>query len=279
MSPKSPAPEPLPYAPSGQPSCDTHPRSRRDRGRLERLRSGVLGRLGVGLGGIWGVLGFLTLGLGGCEGEGTGQVSGTLFVRGCADFDPTEPGSHDVPSPLPSYTMDPQYFFAEVEPWARLYPSDDPPGIARLRLRLQKSSHKLERTDGFELFVYDLDGLMRRQEQAILRGEPGLPIIPAPLDQTPVPPPPAPDSTVRAALRLNGTCHYPIVAPQPRGFVRFTEMGSRPGDMLAGEFAVTLEDLRAQREQGTPAPSIDVGGTLTGSFRFPIRTGPAAGAL
>ena len=228
-----------------------------------------------------GLVGLCLLGLAaaGCEGEGVGQVSGTLFVRGCTAYDPVTPGSREVPSPLPSYSMNPEFFFAEVELSTRLNPPEDPLGITRLQLRLQRSSHKAERTDAFELLIYDVDGLPARQAQALARGEAGLPITPPPLDQTPVPPPPAPDSTVRASLRLHGSCKYPIVSPQLRGFVRFTEIGSRAGDMLAGEFSVAIEDLRAQREQGTPAPSPDIAGALTGSFRFPIRTGPASGAL
>lgn len=228
------------------------------------------GLLGLGLFGLAAV---------GCEGAGVGQVSGTLFVRGCPIYDPTTPGSREVPQPLPRYALDPEYFFAEAEPGTRRTPSDDPPGVTRLQLRMQKSSHKAERTDVFELLVYDVDGLPAQQDAALARGLAGVPIVPPPLDQTPVPPPPAPDSTVRASLRLNGNCPYPVVAPQLRGFVRFTEIGSQPGDMLAGEFTVSIEDLRAEREQGTPPPSVDVAGVLTGSFRFPLRTGPASGAL
>jgi hypothetical protein len=215
----------------------------------------------------------------GCAGEGVGQVSGTLFVRGCQPYDPTTVGSRDVPSPLPGYAMDPTFFFAELEYPARRTPADDPPGVTRLRIRLQRSSHKVERADSFELFVYDLDGLKDRQDVLLAHGESGMPIVPPPLDVTPVPPPPDPASTVRAALVLNGTCDYPLVAPLLRGFVHFTEIGSRPGEILAGEFAVTLEDLRATREQGPSAPSPDVAGALSGNFRFPIRTGPAVGAL
>ena len=243
--------------------------------QLDRRRGAWRGPGRVGL------VGLLLFGLAGagCEGDGVGQVSGTLFVRGCEAYDPTTPGGHDVPSPLPGYALDPEFFFAEVELSTRLNPPEDPAGITRLQLRMQKSSHKAERTDAFELLIYDLDGLPARQAQALARGEAGVPITPPPLDQTPVPPPPAPDSTVRAALRLHGTCQYPVVSPQLRGSIRFTEIGSQPGDMLAGEFSVTIEDLRAQREQGSPAPSVDIAGALTGSFRFPIRTGPASGAL
>jgi len=241
--------------------------------------------IGSGIGsGAWRSLaqiGLVALALSGanCAGEGVGQLDGTLFARGCPAFDPTTPGSSDVPSPLPAYAMDPKYFFAEIMVSTRLSPSEDPPGVTRLSIRLQNSPPKSERADAFELFIYDLDGLESRQASHLARGEPGMPIIPPPLDVTPVPPPPDPALTVRASLQLNGTCKYPLVTPLLRGFVHFTEIGKQPGAILAGEFSVTLEDLRAAREQGTPAPSPDVAGALTGSFRFPIRTGPGASAI
>ena len=223
--------------------------------------------------------GLLALWLTGCAGEGVGQLSGTLFVRGCEELDPTTPGGHDVPSPLPSYSMDPTYFYAELQLASRLAPSIDPPGVNRMRLRMQTSSPKIERADAFELFIYDLDGLAARQASAMARGLAGMPIIPPPLNITPMPPRPDPASTVRASLVFNGSCTYPLVAPLLRGFVHFTEIGRNPGDILAGDFSVTIEDQRALREQGSPAASPDVAGALSGSFRFPIRTGPAVGAI
>jgi hypothetical protein len=222
--------------------------------------------------------GLLSLGLcaAGCEGDGTGQVTGTLFMRGCQAFDPTMPGSSVVPDPLPSYSLDPTYFFASPEVPVRYIPSEDPPGIRRLIIRLQNSSHQAERTDTMEFLVYDVDSLFTLQGQAMAHGEPGMPITPPPLDQDPTPPPPNPDSTVRASLQLNASCPYPPVAPMLRGYVHFTSIGTNPGDTVAADFAVTIEDLRAVREQGTPPPSPDVAGALQGSFSFPIALGPAA---
>jgi hypothetical protein len=215
----------------------------------------------------------------GCEGEGVGQLGGTLFVRGCPFLDPTTLGSRDVPSPLPTYTMNPKFFHAELQLSTRLVPSEDPPGPARMRLRMQTSSPKIERVDAFELFIYDLENLATRQASAMASGLAGMPITPPPLDVDPVPPPPDPASNVRASLVFNGSCDYPVVAPMLRGYVHFTEIGQNPGEILAGDFAVTVEDLRAAREQGSPAPSPDVAGALSGTFRFPIRNGPAAGAI
>lgn len=215
----------------------------------------------------------------GCEGDGVGQLSGTLFVRGCPFLDPTTAGSRDVPSPLPAYTMDPKYFYAERQLAARLNPDEDPPGISRMSLRMQTSSPKIERADAFELFIYDLDSLAARQASAMASGLSGMPITPPPLDVDPTPPPPDPAATVRASLVFNGSCDYPIVAPLLRGYVHFTTIGKNPGETVAGELAVTVEDLRAQREQSAPAISPDVAGALTGSFSFTIRNGPAAGTI
>lgn len=227
-----------------------------------------------------GPAGLLALGLlaGGCEGEGTGQVSGTLFVRGCPAFDPTTPGSRDVPSPLPSYALDPDSFFGELEVGARRDATEDPPIAQRMLIRLQNSSQMAERTDAFELLVYDLQGLLARQAAAMAAGAPGMPIIPPPLDQNPNPPPPDPTSTVRASLQLNGSCLYAPVAPMLRGYVHFSQISGGIGDTIAADFAVTIEDQRAEREQGTPPPSPDVAGALQGSFSFPLRAGPSAQA-
>ena len=68
-----------------------------------------------------------------------------------------------------------------------------------------------------------------------------------------------------------------ISAPQLRGYVYFSKLGNKLGDEIAGEFAVTVEDLRARREEGqTVALSPDVAGQLSGYFSFPLRTGPAS---
>ena len=159
-----------------------------------------------------------------------GQLSGTLFVRGCAPLDPTSPGSHDVPSPLPAYAMDPSFFFAELQLASRLeLQSSDPPGVNRLRLRMQTSSPKIERADAFELFIYDLDATGRPPGQ-----RPGeRPVRECRSARRRSTSPrcrrgPIRASTVRASLVLNGSCDYPMVAPLLRGYVHFTEIGQQP---------------------------------------------------
>ncbi len=213
----------------------------------------------------------------GCEGEGTGQVEGSLFVRGCKPLDPTMRSEDAVPSPLPSYQMNPSFFSAEIEQsvrWGRLV---DLRGYDRMRIRLQNSSRRVEISDGLELFIYDLDRLPQLQAAAMARGERGMPIVPPPVDQSSVPLPGDPQDSVRAALNLYTTCKYPISAPQLRGYVYFSKLGNKLGDVIAGEFAVTVEDLRARREEGqTVALSPDVAGQLSGYFSFPLRTGPAS---
>ncbi|MBL8636274.1 MAG: hypothetical protein JNM40_23820 [Myxococcales bacterium] len=143
---------------------------------------------------------------------------------------------------------------------------------------MQRSSNKLDRSDGFELLVHDLDKLEQLQRNSLQAGLAGIPIAPPALDQATVPLPASPDASVRAGLVLNHSCRYPIAQPSLRGFVRFTEFGRSVGDTLAAELDVTVEDLRAEREQGTPLAVPNVAGALRGWFRIPIRSGPGSAA-
>lgn len=210
-----------------------------------------------------------------CEGAGEGQLSGRLFLRGCPLYDPTTPGSAEVPNPIPEYSLDPQYFFGEHQ-WSVMsgFTSADPRGIDRLRIRLQHSSGKPDRADTFDLLVYDLARYSSLQDAALARGEPGMPIVPPDIDGASVPLPGDPAATVRSELSLNISCWFPHVKPMLRGYVKFTELGEELGETVAGEFAVTVEDARATREQGSPAPAPDAAGELSGWFRFPLRAGP-----
>lgn len=213
--------------------------------------------------------------LSGCEGAGEGQLSGTLFLRGCPPLDPTPAGSFDVPNPLPAFSLDPQYFFGELQ-FAYLmgFQTADPRGVDRLRVRLQRNSAHPDRADTFDLIVYDLDRYMGLQDAAIARGEPGMPIVPPDIDGASVPLPGDPAATVRGALSLNITCWFPRVQPMLRGHVKFTSLGRKVGEEVAGEVSVTIEDARATREQGGTPTVPDTAGQLSGSFRFPLRAGP-----
>lgn len=213
-----------------------------------------------------------------CEGRGDGELSGTLFLRGCPSLDPTNRSATDVPSPLPTFRLEPQAFFAEVVWGIRTGLNPDRRTVNRLQVRMQRSSNKLDRSDGFELLVHDLGKLEQLQRDSLQAGLPGIPIVPPALDQAMAPLPPAPDAAVRAGLVLNHSCRHPIAQPSLRGFVRFSEFGREVGDMLAGEVDVSVEDLRAEREQGSPSAVPNVAGALRGWFRIPIQSGPGSAA-
>lgn len=213
--------------------------------------------------------------LAGCSGQGEGQISGTLFLRGCPAQDPTPAGSLEVPSPLPSFSLDPQYFFGELQYSVLMgFITADPRGVDRLRVRLQRTSAAPDRADTFDLIVYDLDRYLSLQDAAVARGEPGMPIVPPDVDGASVPLPGDPAATVRAGLSLNITCWFPRVQPMLRGHVKFTALGRKVGEEVAGEVSVTVEDARAIREQGGTPTVPDTAGQLSGSFRFPLRAGP-----
>jgi hypothetical protein len=218
--------------------------------------------------------------LGACEGVGDGQVSGTLFLRGCPDLDPTTAGSSDLPSPLPAFRLDPQYFFGEVLRAAESgLGATDPRGSDSMHIRLQRNSSRAERADTFDLFIHDLDRLPAVQDAALRRGEPGAPILPPPVSGTAVPLPSDPGVSVRAALSLNVSCWFPRVQPALRGSVYFSSLGRELGDQVAGRIEVTVEDERAIREQGSPPPAPDAAGALSGWFSFPLRSGPVVPPL
>lgn len=223
-------------------------------------------------------VGCLVVGLlAGCEGAGEGQLDGTLFLRGCPILDPQRPAEQSVPSPLPAFQLNPTHFFVEVVYGVRSGFTPDNRSATRLLLRMQRGAAKLDRSDGFELLVHDLDKLPELVAQAASRGEPGVPVVPPALDNDAAPLPPAPDNSVRAGLLLFQACRYPQAQPSLRGFVRFTEIGQTVGQTVAGEVSVTVEDLRSQREQPGPGPVIpNTAGRLQGFFRVPIRSGQAS---
>ncbi len=224
----------------------------------------------------WGALS-LSLLAAGCEGQGEGQISGRLFLRDCPDQDPTYNSTRSstvVPSPLPEFVLDPKYFFVDVQFAQRPGWFPNPGAVDSMFIRLQRSSHKPDRTDLFQLSVHDIDGVLAAQEQALARGEPGVPIIPPMVSTMNAPLPDNPSETVRADVALNGTCQFSRVEPLLRGYIRFSALGRNVGEEIAAELRVTVEDGRAAREQGSnPPPRPDVAGELAGSFRFFISRG------
>lgn len=203
----------------------------------------------------------------GCTGGGTGEVTGTLFMRGCAGQGTT--AATGMPSPLPAFNLLPTDFYAE--PILPQPPDIDPRGVATLTIRLQRSTDLPDNTDYFLLYVVDV---------VTLQGELGKPqpIIPPALSGTSAPLPTEGDPRVLASINLNGTCPYPLVAPQLTGTVTFGALGLNEGDILEADFSVTVSDPRGVRE-GVPAQDQDAAGAFSGSFRFPIAFGPSAEAF
>lgn len=208
-------------------------------------------------------------------------MSGTLFLRGCPPFDPTPQGSTMAPDPLPDYSLEPRYFYGEVIRSVRQGLSNpDPRGVDRMHIRLQHESGKPERADMIDFFIYDLGRFPDIQAAALARGEAGVPIVPPDVDDPKAPLPGDPAASVRASLSLNVSCYYPRVKPLLRGHIYFSSLKSELGEEVAGQFAVTLEDARAMREQGSGSPPVfDAAGVLTGWFRFPLRSGPVVFGL
>lgn len=215
-----------------------------------------------------GALGLLLL-LGACEGAGEGQLSGTLFLRGCEGQGTTEAAGQ--PGGIPPFVLDPQYFAAEPSYAPMTLGVPDLRGVNKLSIRLQRSAHKPERTDGLTLYLYDVDALIKRM------GAP-LPLTPPDLAGEDEPLPVGPPEGARAALNLFGTCPFARAQPLLRGSVTFTQLGYQAGDVIEGSLQVVVEDARASREQRAAADR-DAAGQLQGWFRFPVQWGRGATTL
>lgn len=201
-------------------------------------------------------------------------MTGSLFLRGCPTQDPTTDEHPELPTPLPAFDLAPRYFFGEITR-ARMagFSGYDTREVERLTIRLQRSSNQPDRTDSLQLLVYDLENFAKVQDEALAQGLGGVPILPPDVAGTTAPLPSDPGRTVRASLALNTSCLFPLVAPQLRGTIRFTELGRKVGETVAGELTATIEDPRGLRETGAPR---DTAGTLSGWFRFELRTGAGA---
>lgn len=208
----------------------------------------------------------LLAGLGGCEGAGEGQLSGTLFLRGCEGQGSTEPAGQ--PAGIPPFVLDPQFFAAEPSYSPLTLGVPDMRGINKLAIRLQRSPHKPERTDGVTIYLYDVDALMRRL------GTP-LPLTPPAVSGEEEPLPVGPPEGARVALNLFGSCPFARTQALLRGSITFTQLGYEVGDMIEASLSVVVEDARGLREQ-RPAADQDAAGQLAGWFRFPVQWGRAS---
>ncbi|MCS6914436.1 MAG: hypothetical protein RMK29_06885 [Myxococcales bacterium] len=200
----------------------------------------------------------------GCEGGGVGAVSGQLYLRGCPLLE-RDGASAKAPA---WFDLEPAHMTADTIRSAAISPSSDVVD-ARIRhrmiIRLQRSSHRAELTDGFSLFLTDVDALRAAAGRPVEVSAPSLdgPYAPLPAANAPM---------VRAAIWLNGSCPMAHVRPLLRGTALFRELGFEPGQMVEGEFAVAVEDPRGER-QGLDPDARAAAGALSGFFQLTIRRG------
>jgi hypothetical protein len=195
-----------------------------------------------------------------CGPHGEGQVSGTLFLRGCPELEET-----GQPAP---FQLDPEYFAADTVRAAAAGASASDPDVRipdRIEVRLQRSTHRIQLTDALVLYLTDVVALRDRLDRPF-------PIIAAPLAGDTVQLPTEGPPFARAALLLHGTCPFARVQPQLRGTLTLGELGFEPGEWVSAGFTLDVEDDRGARNGVAPADR-DAGGRLTGSFRMQITRG------
>ena len=198
------------------------------------------------------------LAAGGCGlGDGTGALSGTLYLRGCThDYDY---GSLAAPA---DYDMHPSYFVAN--PVNALASSEPLHPINKVSLRVQPSGNRADEAD--LLFI----NVANDADVAAAVGG-AMPVGPA--------------TTVRASLTLNNTCPDAEVEAELDGTMTWTSFGSANavegiqfGDRLAATFSFTVVDRRQIAIGGLGGVPVQpsAAGTLSGSFDFVVRQGKAA---
>ena len=204
------------------------------------------------------LVGALCLAVAGCGlGDGTGALSGTLYLRGCThDYDY---GSLAAPA---DYDMHPSYFVAN--PVNALASSEPLHPINKVSLRVQPSGNRADESD--LLFI----NVANDAEVAAAIGTP-MTIGPA--------------SGVRATLTLSNTCPSAEVQAELDGTMTWTSFGSASatdgiqfGDRLAASFDFTVVDRRAIAIGGLGGVPVEPSakGALSGSFDFIVRQGKAA---
>jgi hypothetical protein len=209
----------------------------------------------------FGVIGAIAcLAVAGCGlGDGTGMLSGTLFLRGCThDYDY---GSLAAPA---DYDMHPSYFVAD--PVNALASSRPLHPINKVSLRVQPSGNRADETDLLYINVADDAEVAAALDTPIAVGA---------------------ATTVRATLTLNNTCPSAEVEPELDGMMTWHAFGSATavegiqfGDRLAADFSFTVVDRRQIAIGGLGGvPTMPAAtGAITGSFDFIVRQGKAAQA-
>lgn len=208
----------------------------------------------------------LLLSLAACEGQGSGQLEGTLFLRGC----PLQ-GSDDLtgmPNPLPAFRLNPTFFSAEPLPSLPPTQNVDQRNRERLAIRAQRDGWPQERTDGLLLYLTDVAALRASLGQTLTLQDPTLtdPVTPLPT---------GPYSFVKAALYMNGTCPFGRAQAYLQGTVRFTQLGMELGDPIQAEIVATVTDPRGTRA-AMVRENQDAAGELRGTVSLNVQTGSAS---
>ena len=194
--------------------------------------------------------------LGCSEGNGTGAVSGTLFVAQChSDYGLGTPNA-----PVP-FNLNPGYFLG--------IPEDDQQHLDqmnRLVIRVQSTGNQLEEADVLYINIADVTPIGQALGQPI---------------------PVGPSTNLRATLSLVLTCPQINTQLELDGQIVFSQFGHPPppgqtqyiefGDVMAATFEFDIVDRRALTLGGQGAVSSvpQAGGQLSGFFNFPVVQGPA----
>lgn len=217
--------------------------------------------MGLGLrAGVLTVVAGLSFGAAGCGlGDGTGSLTGTLYLRGCThDYDY---GSLAAPA---AYDMHPVFFVAD--PVNALASSRPLHPVNKVSLRVQPSGNRQDEADLLYINVGDDAQVADALDTPI--GVNG-------------------SSNVRATLTLNETCPDAEVEPALVGTMTWTAFGSATavdglefGDRLAATFSFAVVDQRQLAIGGLGGVPIEpvAAGAITGSFDFRILQGKAAQA-
>jgi hypothetical protein len=192
-------------------------------------------------------------------GDGTGTLSGTLFLSGCThDYDF---GSLAAPA---DYNMNPTFFVAD--PINALASSQPLHPVNKVSISVQPSGQQQNEADVFYVTVAN-----DAEVAAALD-------TPMDVDGT---------SNVRASLTLNDTCPDAEVAPTLVGTMTWqsfggatTDEGIQFGDRLAATFTFNVVDQRAIALGGLGGVPTQpaAAGAISGSFDFVVRQGKAAQA-
>jgi hypothetical protein len=208
----------------------------------------------------WTMAAALVLACAGCGlGDGTGSLSGTLYLRGCThDYDF---GSLGAPA---LYDMRPHYFVGD--PINALQSSQPLHPVNKLAIRVQPDGKSVEEADALQVRVADDALVADALGQAIAVG---------------------PFTNVRASLSVIETCPDAETGAELDGTITFGAFGSDAaangiqfGDHVAATFDFDVVDRRAIAIGGVGSvpTTAAAGGHISGSFDFIVRQGKAAQA-